>query len=532
MNNTTLNYLLTSTPDNIHSVGFAYKLKNNQPTGVMSVQFFVKRKLPVTELNQDELLPSTVTVDNQTYETDVVEAKEFKALQCIGSRNGSPIFLGDYNWPSGEHRAMQRPIRGGIELIGKNITTPPQYASGFGTLGGIVTDTTDSTTVGITNAHVVGLALTNFDVRPVAERPGLVLEDSAKMKLYSGSLPQQTPSISGNQIWYSSVPGFLPGTQICENINFLGQTYYGIYPDAAFATTSPIVSTGVYGPLSAYCVNSDVGYIKRYSPITIKPDSFNILDVALITINTEANASLLNSSTPMLSAGYSHQQANFYHKNVCSFASTAEIDSLVTSNIPLFKSGRTTAATGWPNPIGAEVRFPLTTCNLSLSSSQNLTYYFLSGCDMRATSVDSSGGIGYDFGVANFQNMISFTATAGIPPVRGGDSGSLLYGLFNSSSPSTSAWKIVGLVFAGNSVDRALAVRIDNIVNTFGVSAYNSGQPVYTNLNNVKKQYLLGKSSIQALTGSDNKKYWQSGVVVKINGRVIESPGWVGPYRF
>lgn len=523
MNNTTLNYLLTSTPSNIHGVGFAYKLKNGQQVDIMSVQFLVEKKVSITELNKDELLPSTVIIDGHEYQTDVIEANRIEALPCIGPRTGGTgqPFFGSYSWPVGEHRSLQRPIRGGIQLIGRNAQTN----LGFGTLGGVVTDTTDGTTVGITNAHVVGLALTNTDIRPVVER-GLILEDCAKMRLYAGSnLPRQEGTTNFPPIPNRfGDPGFFPGVNLCGS---------GLYP---YVWSAPTVSNLSSVPstynsnLTAYSVDPDIGYIKRYSPITTNPSLFNINDVALVTFNTRTNAHLLSSSIPMLSAGYSHQQANFYHKDVCAFASTAEINSLVVDNVPLFKSGRTTYATGQPNPIGSEVRSNPVTCNLPTTAGWIPAYYFLPECTMRATSVDSSVAIRYSFGLANFQNTIMFTSSA-TQPAAGGDSGSLVYGLFNSNSPSTSAWKIVGLLFAGNNNATAFAIRIDNIVNTFSISAYDGGQPKYTALNNEKKIYLPGKSNVLTLTGSDNKKYWQSGLVGMVNGKTVAGPGWVPAWR-
>jgi hypothetical protein len=526
-NENTLNSLLTATPENIHGVNIGLKVKNGQITNDLCVQFVVEKKLPQSQLKKEDLLPKKIKIENIEYETDVLESKKIEALPCVEFDNspcipkpqgqgpwgfGCGLLAGSW-WPMGEHVSHQRPLRGGIQIAGR----PRGQNRGYGTLGGIVLDTTDNTVVGITNAHVAALVLQNYDARPINEKITSfnlygTLEDTSDFNMYQSDLwGTSTP-------WLSS-----PEIKFCLN-----------YPTAPSSITNSISST-------------QIGYIKRYSTIsTIEP---NILDVALLTLRNENN-----TNVEMVSAGYSHTQANFYHKGVCSFATTAEINTLATNRVPLFKSGRTSSATGSPNPLSAlNVRFDKSLCQgLTAMESNGLgglvgpvpycssiyqtlccnnhSYRFSTNCGMTATSVNFSAYVGYNFGSALFEKSIRYTTDSPAnPPSLPGDSGSLLYGLFNATNPSTSAWKIVGLVYAGNSFDTGLAVRIDNIASAFNISPYQSTTPTYTNLNNEKKIYIKGVSNTQSLTGNDNRKYWQSGYVYKIGDKILKSPGWIGP---
>lgn len=99
-----INDLYNDTPENVHSVGLGYKFINNQKTNTIGIVFKVYKKKPLSELNPNEVLPSSITIDNESYITDVIEETSIaSALGCYSISNpvnpeilrlrGNPSFL-------------------------------------------------------------------------------------------------------------------------------------------------------------------------------------------------------------------------------------------------------------------------------------------------------------------------------------------------------------------------------------------------------------------------------------------------------
>jgi len=167
------------------------------------------------------------------------------------------------------------------------------------------------------------------------------------------------------------------------------------------------------------------------------------------------------------------------------FASMGEIDSLTTSD-PVFKSSRTTG------PVGSDT------------------------CALRVTNTSVSLNVDYgDAGVLSFTDCLEITSPITNTVVgSGGDSGSLVYATINSTNPATSAWRCVGLFFAGNgSGSNGYACRIDNVSTLLAVSAWLGGTvnatpnpATYVNFN-----YSTHSSVVSVI--SSGKTYWQVGRV-------------------
>jgi hypothetical protein len=92
-----------------------------------------------------------------------------------------------------------------------------------------------------------------------------------------------------------------------------------------------------------------------------------------------------------------------------------------------------------------------------------------------------------------------------ITPTIGGDSGSLLYAYIGG------AWKIVGLIFAGNGFDLGLACRIDRVASSMKLQAY-TGSAVDSDPN-PRSQIVLDYATYggEASASIDGKTYWQLG---------------------
>jgi hypothetical protein len=142
--------LFESTPKNI-GVGFGKKFINNEFTGELGIIFTVPKKLPLEQLSEEEILPSSVEIDNIIYKTDVHEVKEIKTLVCDTLETC-------YGWQEllPENCNYTRPLQGGLQIFSYAETDNLYIRRAIGgTMGFIAIDTISSALVGVTNNHVV-----------------------------------------------------------------------------------------------------------------------------------------------------------------------------------------------------------------------------------------------------------------------------------------------------------------------------------------------------------------------------------------
>ena len=357
--------LFDSTPDNI-GVSYGRKISNGEFTGEIGITFTVETKLPLGEIPEDQVLPSSVTIDGVDYVTDVVQVGKIQALAC------DPTTLNNcYGWqttPPG-NRGSIRPLKGGISITSFN------KQDAVGTLGFIAVDTVTQALVGVTNNHVV-------------------IKDA----------------------FYTSD----------RNIN-------GIIENE--------MSDNVYQPGEIYppSPSAKIGEVLRYVPMNLSGN--NKVDGALFSV---ASGDISNTE--------SIKQYGLSYTAAMPFASTAEINGLLTTNPSVYSSGRTTGAKGEG------------LCTLVISQIGYTTIvggYKLQGALQNVT----------------FTDCIVFTRTN--PdcsyPVYPGDSGSALIASFGGT------WKIIGLVFAGSEFE-GVACRIDEVASQLGIEAWNGSAKNYVNL--------------------------------------------------
>jgi len=137
--------LFDSTPEGV-GVMFGNKIRNGEYTGEPSIVFTVEKKLPLSEIPSDQILPSSVEIDGVTYNTDVFESGIIETFACPSS-----VTSGCYSWQTVApgNRGTIRPLKGGISLTSQNL-------QGYvGTLGFLAVDTATGALVGVTNNHVV-----------------------------------------------------------------------------------------------------------------------------------------------------------------------------------------------------------------------------------------------------------------------------------------------------------------------------------------------------------------------------------------
>jgi len=162
--------LFQSTPDYV-GVGWGNKISKDQFIEEPTIVFRVPKKLPLSEIPEEEHLPSTVEVNGVTYNTDVIEIGDVVPLACPQTTlntcytwtwfgftvPGSSQVYGGQNTPPG-NRGVIRPMKGGISITSAN------NLGSVGTLGFLAVDNAKNALVGVTNNHVaVGTAFyTNY----------------------------------------------------------------------------------------------------------------------------------------------------------------------------------------------------------------------------------------------------------------------------------------------------------------------------------------------------------------------------------
>ena len=71
-----------NTPSDV-GVGYSFKQTGGVYNGEICISFSVKEKKPLSELSEDEVLPSEIKINNElTLKTDVIQVGEISVLQC------------------------------------------------------------------------------------------------------------------------------------------------------------------------------------------------------------------------------------------------------------------------------------------------------------------------------------------------------------------------------------------------------------------------------------------------------------------
>ncbi len=128
---------------NASSISYGYKFIGKTQTNELCIIFSVSKKKPITELLNSEIIPSSITIENQVLKTDVFEASTPELLVCNGTcgENAGANSL--------VNRTFTRPLVGGLSITSTNLM-------GFvGTLGFIGVHTETQALVGVTNNHVL-----------------------------------------------------------------------------------------------------------------------------------------------------------------------------------------------------------------------------------------------------------------------------------------------------------------------------------------------------------------------------------------
>jgi len=391
-----INELFDSTPENI-GVGYGKKITNGEYTGEVGIVFHVKEKLPLDQIPEDQILPSTVDIEGNTYKTDVLEVGEIKPLAC-----DTNTALNCYAWqtaPFPSNRNTVRPLQAGVSFTSAN------KQGSVGTLGLIAVDVATQALVGITNNHVVIGNAFSTNTRPV-------------------------DSTTANELY------------------------------------NPVFQSGETQPSAS---NLMIGRVIRYAPLIA--GGINYLDAAVCSIEDPS----------IISNTQSFKQFGLNYNTPMPFATTLEINSLLSTDPEIYSSGRTTGVKG-PGICG------LTISGIGVTGT--IGPYTYSGL------LNAS---------ATFADIITFTRInpdCGFP-INSGDSGSALIANFSG------VWKIIGLVFAGSEAV-GLACRIDRLATDLGIQAWDGSPKNYIDPTSVQYKTVIGGSGAASIQ-CGGQTYWQIG---------------------
>jgi len=400
--------LALSTP-NVNSVAYGYKFIGGEQTNELCIMYRVEQKKPLSELSDEEILPSEIAIGENTLRTDVYEIGVAAPLACNSN-------CAQVAGPSSvANRAYTRPLKGGLSITSTN------EANYIGTMGFIGVHTETQTLVGVTDNHV-----TISDAFYTSER------------------------------------------------NLFG-TIQNEYSPVDY-----VYQNGETGANPSYIVGRSL----RYVPIS--KNNVNYVDGAIFSLS----ASDIDLATSFKIVGYEN------YNTPLPFASTAEINNLLTTNPMLYSSGRSTGPKGGSS---CPVRV------FSLFSSIVLPYT-LQGTPTNVQFVDTISFVKPE----NDPSLTTICAN----PVYPGDSGSALIADFGGVR------KIIGLVFAAGSVNGIFyfgyACRIDRVASELGIEAWDGTAKGYVNPASITYKTTYNGSSNKILS-CGGKNYWQVGLTTLNN---------------
>jgi len=316
--------------------------------------------------------------------------------------------------------------------------------------------------------------------------------NSAGNRAYTRPLKGGLSITSTNNIGHVGTLGFI-GVHT-ETQTLVGVTNNHVTIQDAFYTSEQNlfgIIQNEYNPVDEVFQNGEgvppsnyaVGQSLRYVPIS--KTNLNYVDGAIFSLNSEDVD--ITSSFQTIGSDYTFPLP---------FATTAEIDGLLTTNPMLYSSGRTTGPKG-----GAVCPLRI----FSLFSSTVLAY------QLQGTST-----------YCYFSDQIVFVKPVTDPnisticsnPIYSGDSGSALIADFDGVR------KIIGLVFASGSVGGIIyygyANRIDRVATELGVEAWDGSAKGYVDTNSITYKTTINGSSNKTLT-CGGTTYWQVGLTTLSN---------------
>jgi hypothetical protein len=156
-----LKELFDNSSENCTSVGYGFKEKNGILTKEKSIIFTFKKKKPLSELSEDEIIPSYIEVDGININTDVVEGENrYTGYEACPSNfytwlDDDPVLNpNDVIIPTNRNKI--RPLKGGLKVRNRSNNF-------YGTMGFVAVDNDTNSLVGVTNNHVMSKIIFRAD---------------------------------------------------------------------------------------------------------------------------------------------------------------------------------------------------------------------------------------------------------------------------------------------------------------------------------------------------------------------------------
>lgn len=234
--------LADNSSDNCTSIGYGFKEVNGKLTKEKAIIFSFKEKKPIEDLEPNEIIPTSITIGDKTFKTDVSQGEdEFVAYEACPSSFyfwSSNSTLNPTGATTPTQQSQIRPIKGGLQV--RN-----QTKGWVGTMGFIAVDNENDSLVGVTNAHVMteiffranesGRGVENVYSDNIGQPSGSVSQRVGVTKRY---VPVQG-NASGGINYVDGALFTLDSSVVDENSSY---QYYGLSFTGApeFATTSEI----------------------------------------------------------------------------------------------------------------------------------------------------------------------------------------------------------------------------------------------------------------------------------------------------
>lgn len=456
----TIETLFMSTPSEV-GVAYGKKIKNNIETNEISIVFSVPKKIPLNEIPEGDKLPETIEIDGTIYKTDVIEIGRPEVYAACSTS----YLSNSYNWydlqgSNGYFWYAYKSSNDTSSIAQSQGTTPPTPLAGYTTWSGPYGQHIAPGNRLSSRPLKGGISLTSYNnsgQNPFNNGYG---EVGTLGFIAVDVVNQALVGVTNNHV--------VIGDQLNTSLRNLSGPINNEYNDKTYQP----------GESGAIQIN-EIAEVVRYVPLTNQ--TVNYVDGALISISS----STINNATSMMQYGLTNPASTL------PFASTAEINGLLTTNVPLavYTTGRTSGVKG------------------------------IAGLELQITAI---GGFEYVGGYRNqqpvgppnpygtlsipFGGLIKFNrANRQCPwPIAPGDSGSALIANLSGT------WKIIGLVFAGNTFD-GFACRIDDVASGLGIQAWDGTTKNYLNL--ATKQYVtVPNGSVNKTLVCNTQTYWQVGL--------------------
>lgn len=283
-------------------------------------------------------------------------------------------------------------------------------------------------------------------------------------------------ALSNNHVYTNSQ--FLAYDTASKNYNILSL-------QARQPGTPPINQYG------SYTSSQDlIGSPKRFVPFD--SNNVNIVDAAIVALTGYGLLDPLSSGKIL----------NFLVEPPFKWATEEEIDELLIPGrpnygSPLFKSGRTTGPLGSPGS-----RYPCIFPCVNNNCYSLCAFGIFSG----GVSISQGSPVVY-FNDCILYKSVNEDFVAGM----GGDSGSAVFALLSTSYQTMSAWKFVGLNFAGyvnpSNTSPAVFIRADNIKNLLQIDSWDTTIPTLSSIPSFASITDTVYQSTSAVTLSGRKFY-------------------------